>query len=242
MWPLVAGQLAMARGQLEPAGALLDRARECALRGATPELLPHVGTALAELRLWQEDPLAARRHVEEACRLIGEHEDVLNTPPLLSAGVRVEAEIAARAARAGDRRAARAARERAEALAQRLDALAAVRPPPKALALREQAQAELAAPDRPGDAARGWGAAAAAWTALADPHRAAYAQFRHAEALLALRGRRAEATHALQRARRDAGDLGAALLSREIEALARRARLPAEPAAPPAPSPKTPTA
>ena len=100
VWPLVAGQLAMARGQLEPAGELLERARECALRGATPELLPHVGTALAQLRLWQEDPPAARRHVEEACRLIGDHEDVLNTPPLLYAGVRVEAEIAARAMRA----------------------------------------------------------------------------------------------------------------------------------------------
>ena len=238
VWPLVAGQLAMARGQLQPAAALLERARECALRGATPELLPHVGTALTELRLWQEDPPAARRHVEEACSLIGDHEDVLNTPPLLFAGVRVEAEIAARHARAGDRRAAQAARERAEALAQRLDALAAVRPPPKALALREQAHAELATPDRPDDAARGWAAAAASWTALADPYRAAYAQLRHAEALLALRGKRAEAAHALQRARRAAGDLGAALLTREIEALARRARLGMELAAPVAPEPE----
>ena len=42
----------------------------------------------------------------------------------------------------------------------------------------------------------------------------------------------------MQRARRDADDLGAALLNREIEALARRARLAVEPAAPVAPEPE----
>ena len=161
VWPLVAGQLAMARGQLEPACELLERARESALRGATPELLPHVGTALAELRLWQGMPPAARRHVEEACRLIGDHEDVLNTPPLLDAGVRVEAEIAARAV--PRRRPARgpSARERAEALARRLDALAGSGAPAAEGAGAPRAGAGRAGGTRPARrAARRWAAAA----------------------------------------------------------------------------------
>ena len=53
MWPLVAGQLAMARGELDRALVLLERSWECAMRGVTPELVPHVGAALAELRLWR---------------------------------------------------------------------------------------------------------------------------------------------------------------------------------------------
>lgn len=60
-----------------------------------------MGTALTELRLWQAQLPAARWHVEEACRLIGDHADALNTPPLLCAGVRVEAALAARRSRRG---------------------------------------------------------------------------------------------------------------------------------------------
>jgi DNA-binding CsgD family transcriptional regulator len=219
MWPLVAGQLAMARGDLECAAALLERSRESALRGVTPELLPHVGAALAELHLWLGDLSAARRHIDETRRLIAAHQDPLNAPVLYRAGVRVEAQLAA-PDRAG---------ELVEALA---GTAVGAQLPPTAQACVEEAKAELAGLDQPTAAARQWAEALAAWAALAHPYRTAYARFRHAEALLAGRGGRRLATRELQRAHEQASELGAELLRREIESLGRRARLDMTPPEP----------
>jgi DNA-binding CsgD family transcriptional regulator/tetratricopeptide (TPR) repeat protein len=205
MWPLVAGRLALARGQTESALAHLEQAWARALRGVTLEMLPHTGAALAELRLWQGDAEGARTYIDQTRRLTGDHEDVLNTPPLLCAGVRVEAALASRG--------------RAAALLSHLEALVGSHPPPKALACREQARAEVT-----GDA-RAWESAIVAWEALADPYRTAHARLRCAEALLTERGGRARAAPALRRAHAEAGTLGAALLRGAIEALARRARI-----------------
>jgi len=81
----------------------------------------------------------------------------------------------------------------------------------------------------------GWAAAAAGWERLGQLYRAAYARWREAEALLAARGPRPRATAALLQAHQVAGELGAAPLRREIEGLARRARIDlAAAAAPPA--------
>jgi DNA-binding NarL/FixJ family response regulator len=66
---------------------------------------------------------------------------------------------------------------------------------------------------------------AAAWDRLGQPYPAAYARWRQAEALLARRGPRAPATDALRQAHRTAERLGAAPLRREVESLARRARI-----------------
>jgi ATP/maltotriose-dependent transcriptional regulator MalT len=235
MWPLVAGQLAMARGDLERGRELLERSRESALRGVTPELLPHVGAALAELRLWLRDAPTARRHIDETRRLTGAHEDPLNTPILYCIGVRVEAELSAQSERAGDQGAAAVGRDRARELVDRLEALVATpvaSQPPKALACLDEARAELAALDRPEAAAGQWAEVAASWGDLAHPYRAAYASFRHAEALLAARGRHRGATQSLRRAHQQAAELGADLLRREAEALGRRARIALEPEAP----------
>jgi DNA-binding NarL/FixJ family response regulator len=70
-----------------------------------------------------------------------------------------------------------------------------------------------------------WAAAAAAWDQLGQPYPAAYAHWRQAEALLPRRGSRAEATSALQSAHQTSQRLGAAPLRRELEGLARRARI-----------------
>lgn len=70
-----------------------------------------------------------------------------------------------------------------------------------------------------------WGRAAAAGIAEGQPHRTAYAQFREAEALLASRAERTRAVDALRAAATTAHELGAEPLHREIEALARRARI-----------------
>jgi ATP/maltotriose-dependent transcriptional regulator MalT len=84
-----------------------------------------------------------------------------------------------------------------------------------------------------------WHRAADAGAGQGRPHRIAYARFREAEAVLASRGDRARAIDALTAAHAAAKRLGAEPLRREIEGLARRARieltdepLPASPLAP----------
>ena len=66
---------------------------------------------------------------------------------------------------------------------------------------------------------------AASWDELGRPAPAAYARYRAAEALLASNGDRAEAAAALRAAHAGAAHLGAAPLRREIEQLARHARI-----------------
>jgi DNA-binding NarL/FixJ family response regulator len=82
-----------------------------------------------------------------------------------------------------------------------------------------------------------WRGAADAGAAEGLPYRTAYARFREAEAVLARRGHRARAVEALTTAHTTARQLGAEPLRREIEALARRARieLTTAPATHPAP-------
>ena len=97
--------------------------------------------------------------------------------------------------------------------------------PPETLAHRLVGDGELARLDadpRPDL----WEQAAARWEALRFPYQAAYARFRQAEAILAAGGARADAATALQTAHAACVQLGAAPLRDEIEALARRARLP----------------
>ncbi len=70
-----------------------------------------------------------------------------------------------------------------------------------------------------------WDRAAGAREALPQPYEAAYARFRHAEAILAAAGSRGEAEKALRTAYATAAVLEAGPLLRRIEQLARRARL-----------------
>jgi DNA-binding CsgD family transcriptional regulator len=69
-----------------------------------------------------------------------------------------------------------------------------------------------------------WATAVAAWERLGQPYRAAYAGYRHAEALLAT-GDRDTAAAVLARAAERCGRLGARPLDTEVKALAQRARL-----------------
>src|SRR4029079_2396632 len=73
--------------------------------------------------------------------------------------------------------------------------------------------------------AAGWATAAAAADELRHPHDAAYARFSQAEALLLARGSRGAAQSTAVAAHQIARNLGAVPLQREIERLARRARL-----------------
>ena len=98
--------------------------------------------------------------------------------------------------------------------------------------------AELTRLDGAADPAA-WQAAAGAWQQLGLGYRAAYAQWRQAEALLACGAGAGRAAEPLRGGHATTVRLGAAPLRAQIEALARRARIsltPAQPAPAPAPA------
>jgi DNA-binding CsgD family transcriptional regulator len=70
-----------------------------------------------------------------------------------------------------------------------------------------------------------WSVAGARWDALGHPYPAAYARWRHAEALLSRHARSAEAKRTLPVAHATARDLSARPLLQAIEGLAARARI-----------------
>jgi len=195
--------------------------------------------AWAELALATGDPEEAARHVDEALVVVGEQADPLYTPALHALGVRAEAERAVRA-RARRRDAdLEAAIARARHLAAELEALVAAwggdAAAPDALANAALARAELGRVESADEPAL-WQAAADAWDALAEPHPAAYARLRLAEAILHAGGERAAAGRELAASYAAGLRLGAAPLVDQAAALARRARLPLETAPPPEPA------
>jgi len=132
----------------------------------------------------------------------------------------------------------------ARAVALHATAAPAVRPAVAAYESLCRGEAARAAGDADPDV---WAAAAGRWAALDQPYPAAYARFREAEAVLAGRARSTRAAGALQAAHEAARRLGAEPFRREIEALARRARLdvgprPAGPARRPRPTAPGPAA
>src|SRR5207244_9592720 len=169
--------------------------------------------------------------------------------PVLWHGLRAEGDRAERARAVGDRAEAEAAARAGEALVERAAALQrgaapAVRPVVAAYEALCRAEATRAAGQADPEATRpagpadpeairavgpadpeAWAAAAEQWGALDQPYPSAYARLREAEAVLAGRARSARAGRALRAAHDVALRLGAEPFRREIEALARRARL-----------------
>ena len=216
----VAGQLLLARGRLEEAGAELEAARTLC-DTAPAECAPAVYSGLAELALWRDDHEGARELVRAGLEATAGG-DLLYAPALHSMGARVEAEAARRAVASGRPRVAAAAAAR-ELLGE-LERLLGDGGPPSALAHRETCRAEAARAAGQGEH-DAWTSAAAAWDAVGSPYAAAYARWRRAEAVLSGHGARGEATGELQAAHAEAARLEAALLRAEIEGLARRARI-----------------
>jgi DNA-binding CsgD family transcriptional regulator/tetratricopeptide (TPR) repeat protein len=224
----ISGHLHALRGDREEARADLSRALELAGDGLPSEFVTPLQGAWAVLCLTAGDAEEARRHVDEALTAVGEATDPLYTPVLHALGVRAEAALAerARGLRRDDDLAA--AQERARGLVRDLDALLAPwqgrATPPDALANAALATAELSRVEGAPDPAA-WQATAERWEALAEPHPAAYARLRHAEALLPGGGNRVGAGRQLAVAHAVAAGLGAAPLRDQAEQLARRARL-----------------
>jgi DNA-binding NarL/FixJ family response regulator len=228
MHHLVAGRLHALRGETVRARTALTSADELLAGGLPSEFGSPLRAAWAELALATGEPDAAARHVDEALAALGEEKDPLYTPALHALGVRAEAERAEQAR--GRRRDAdvAAAIERARGLETDLERLldgwggAAVAPDARANAAF--VRAELSRVEGRQDPTA-WQAAAEAWEALAEPHPAAYARLRLAEAVLLAGGDRAAAGRELAAAHAAAASLGAAPLLEQVATLARHARL-----------------
>jgi DNA-binding CsgD family transcriptional regulator/tetratricopeptide (TPR) repeat protein len=209
----LAGELAVARGDFDAARASFERAEAGRESGIPSELLPSLGSGLAELALWERRADAALEHVRATLAAVGDAEDRMYTPIVYAMGVRVAAELAERPGPAAEEH-----RARARAFVARLrELLAGSGPLPlSAAAHLRLAEAELTRALGRSDPAA-WAEAAQAWDRLEFPYPAAYARFRQAEA--------SPASEAVAGAHAAAATLGAVPLQLEIEALARRARV-----------------
>jgi len=210
-----------------------------------------VYAALAELELWRGDGEAARALVTAGFAAVEGTAELLYTPALHAVGARVEADAAARAMDDHRPDLAHLAHGTAvtlvEDLAERLHERGGENPPPLAVAHLAAGRGEVlrAAGElsrvQAGEHAENWMHAAAAWATAAErwtdvsaPYPAAYACWRRAEAILMGQGRCADATALLRQAHAEAGQIGAQLLLRSIEASAARVRVDLTPSAQPA--------
>jgi DNA-binding CsgD family transcriptional regulator len=231
MHSTLAGRLRLLRGDLAAARGELERADELVGDELPSEFRTPLRAAWAEWRLLAGDAEVAAAQAEEALAALGGAKDPLYTPALHALGVRAEADRAEVAR--GLRQDAGPSVERARRLAADLGALIAAwggdAAAPDARANAVLVRAELARAEGGSDPER-WREAARAWDALAEPHPVAYARVRRAEALLLAGGDRAAAGQELAAAHLVAEQLGAAPLLEQAAALARRARLPLDPA------------
>jgi DNA-binding CsgD family transcriptional regulator len=227
----VRGHLDALRGDAERARHHLDEAEQMQRQAVGASWTAPVAVARSEAALWAGDPLNGRRVVAaeldsyEAADL-----DASIVAPVLTVGIRAEADLAAVARAKGDAGAETAAVQRAIALLEELRALlssehlVASSPPPEAALCGEWGAAESAraAGD---DSAAGWRELAERWEVFGSPYPAAYAYWREAEALLAAGGPRADVQLALAAAHAIAIEIGARPLHTQVESLAGRARI-----------------
>jgi DNA-binding CsgD family transcriptional regulator len=227
-------QLATERGAFAAAQELLDEVERNFAHHHTPVFGAHFEERAA-LAVWQGRPKEAGAAVREGLAWLAGAEEEELVRVLLSRGLRAAADHAELArARGWPAEVAAAAWAGAELLAA-LQRLVAGGREPETAAHAALGEAEATRLEARSDPER-FAAAAAAWDRLAQPYPAAYARWRQAEALLARRGSRAEATAALRQAYETAERLGAAPLRRELEDLARRARIGLEEPAAEAPA------
>jgi DNA-binding CsgD family transcriptional regulator/tetratricopeptide (TPR) repeat protein len=238
-------ELEGARGQFGAALARLDRAREQSWR-LGPGHARDLGQRHAEVQLWLDQPESALTDVTQALDAIAGTGHERFTGWLFCLGARALADLAEQARARQDPAAEASARQHGSLLARRLTDMTHDPFPPgthmPATADAERAlwDAELTRLDGAADPAA-WQAAAAAWRQLGRPYPAAYAQWRHAEALLASGAGAEPAAGPLRAAHTETARLGAAPLQTQLEALARRARISLTTAEPePAPAPPRP--
>jgi DNA-binding CsgD family transcriptional regulator/tetratricopeptide (TPR) repeat protein len=212
----VAGQIALARGDLDAAQRTLRKAQRLYEDGAPPEYAPDVYAPLAELSLRHGRIEEARAAIRDGLAALADDVDLLHAPVLFVMGARVEASASERTwpPRTAESQAFCAQLDRL------LDRGGSGGVPPMAQAYRAWCHAETArTAAQPSEQL--WADAAAAWNELGAPYPAAYAHWRQAEAVLAGGHERDKAGHLLRAAREAATSLQAHQLLLGIEELTR---------------------
>ena len=223
-------QLEARRGQFEAAQRRASRVRFLARLQATWR----AATALAELALWRDEPLAARAAVFDTL-VAAPGLPTRSASPMLAAGMRAEADLARLARARQDDADVTISSARGADLLARMRALAADAATfvpiarPKVATWLAHCEAEFTRLQAAPDPDR-WVAAAAGWAMVQAPDMRGYALMREAEATLALRRDRPRAARALDEAYSIAIRLGAVPLRRATERLAGRAGIALEPA------------
>ena len=235
------GRLDTFRGDLEAATETLRAARAADDAVGGTEDRAAILAALAELAVAQDHTTNVRAAVAEGLRLAAAGSTEPALAGLAVAGLRAEADAAARARARRDDAGLVDARRRATAIAGQLERLAGIHPmsvgaeagegvPTRAGALAALCRAELRRLDDR-DTASDWLGVAGAFDAIGRPYPAAQARVRAGAAIVRAHGPRAEAAAALSTARTSAAGLGARPLVAEIDLLARQARLDVGPTA-----------
>jgi len=228
LWRL-AGELALARGDLDVARQALSNASEL-LASTRYEDQKHLPQFRMEFEL-----AAAEGHLASAlatARQVLQTADLQTSPryswPLLTVAARIAADVVMLPPAARDDGAVDLAEVVLQAVRTEASKLVVVGP--VQAAFRRTLAAEMA---RTGwtedegdpDGLALWQEAAAAWEALGEPFALGYALYRVAEAGLAGQADRGAAAEALTRAAAIARDLGARPLGEDVALLARRARI-----------------
>jgi ATP/maltotriose-dependent transcriptional regulator MalT len=221
--PLVEAEAALVEGRDDEAAQRLDDTEGLVESSTEPQWIGWFGALQGELRRRRYDLLAARASVEHALdRLEVCTDDVMRIARVSAVGARVEADIARRAKDLRERDEERDAVTRLRLHLSRLDA-AAQEGGPVEHAWLAVGQAELARGRARNDPGL-WRAAADQWDAIARPYQTATMRWREAEAEVEC-GDREAAAMAARSALVVAAELGARWLQAEVVALAQRARL-----------------
>ncbi len=236
------GQLRVRSGRFEDGERDLAAVRDLQ-PSADPETRAAATGLLAEAAIGRDDPGDALRLVDEALAILGVTDEVPGRVHMFALGLRAAADLAerSRARRDADAqaRAGAAAGQHADRLrlaetgrlveggANEDRVLSRV-----AWGLAEAGRIAVR-PD-----ADAWAAAALALETSGEPYLASYARYREAEATLAGTTDRARAERVLRDALSWAAAAGAGPLVRDIEGLARRARLDLSPPRPPEQAPQ----
>lgn len=231
----VRGALAVGQGRFAAALVALDEA-EALTDLQEPDSAVLLLAARIELELWQGRPASVWPVLDRALDLMQEAEDVAQISHVCALGVRAAADEVLAVRRTDD--------DRVQALVARGLSLR-LHASPSAGGSSLEASAWVATAEAEAgrlvgeDDAAAWGRAGQAWADVQRPYEQAYCAWRQGASALG-QGRRSVAEKAVRHAHEFARQLGANPLTREIEALARRARLDLQstepaPAAPPAP-------
>ncbi|HEY1334393.1 MAG TPA: hypothetical protein VGF31_09060, partial [Myxococcaceae bacterium] len=218
--------LEVSRAQIDLSVGRFDSARQhlqVARRASSltePNFLGLLHSALAELAIWEGDQVEARAAVREGFERLGSNEDDRAVLRLCAMALRAEADEAELARGTGSTHAVEAGRARGAALLARAREQHQASSLPEARCLAGLCNAEHARLEADLHPAL-WEATATAWEELRHRYRAAYARWRHAEALL-LSGARAHGATILRQAHRAAQDIHALPVRRELESLAHR--------------------